>query len=108
MRITKFVLPGILTFLFVAFMTMVAVAAGKPVAGCPRGAGKDGLSPPVRGTHVRSDHRDLVRSPARHDVGRREQSRRGLRDRVVTPANHSETRGRCEVAIGAIPRGGDL
>ena len=37
MRITKFVLPGILTFLFVASMTMVAVAAGKPVAGCPRG-----------------------------------------------------------------------
>ena len=53
-------------------------------AGRARRAAEDGLHAAVLGAHVRSDHRDLVRSQARHDVGRGQQSRRGLRDRLVT------------------------
>ena len=49
----------------------------------------DGLHAAVRRAHVGSDHRHLVRSQARHDVGRREQSRRGLRDRLVDPLPNS-------------------
>ena len=43
----------------------------------------DGLHARVRRTHVGPDYRHLVRSQARHDVGRRQQSRRGLRHRMV-------------------------
>ena len=59
---------------------------GRVVAarGDSSGASTDGLHAGRRGADVRPDQRDHVRSKAPDDVGRLEQSRRGLRDRVVT------------------------
>ena len=37
MRITRFVAPALLTVLLVMPLATVAIAKGKPVAGCPRG-----------------------------------------------------------------------
>ena len=56
--------------------TLDAAARATPV-------GRDGLPRDRERPHLGADHRDLVRSRARHDVGRCVGPRRGLRDRVV-------------------------
>ena len=43
-----------------------------------------GYTPEVRRAHVGADQRHPLRPRARHDVGRVEQPRRGLRDRLVS------------------------
>ena len=50
----------------------------------PRRAARHGLRPDLRPAHLGSDQRDLLRRRHGHDVGRRQQPRGRLRDRVVT------------------------
>ena len=54
---------------------------------CPLGAGRSwarwAIDVETRRSYIGADHRDLLRSRARHDVGRGERLRRGLRHRLV-------------------------